>query len=460
MSKILIIEDEENLRKVMKSELEVQGFRVDEAADLKSALRKTIQGIYDIFILDLILPDGNGICLLDKCPEKTAGRTIIITANATIPSVVEAIKKGAYNYLEKPVEPELLLAQLDQIIRLNRIKNGHRTMAAEMASNFTFDDIIFESKKMESVISRAQILAGTNNTILIQGETGVGKEVLSHAIHNHSSRKKEVFMPINCAVIPPELFESELFGFEKGAFTGAVSNYSGRFIQADHGTLFLDEIGELPLAIQAKLLRILEEQCIYRLKSPQPITIDVWLITASNRDLIQEVKAKQFRSDLYYRLQESTITIPPLREREEDILPLFRHFIRVYNHVYHKEVSHISREAEHYLLNHQWQGNIRELKNTVKSIIPFKTTDTIELDDLSSVIVGGTHNPKDKLVTLKEYENDYILKVLKITGFNISRAAEILGITRARLYRKINQFELKDAVEAEKPKPGNRGQCM
>lgn len=449
MIKILVVEDEENLRKVMKSELELQGFRVDEAGNLKSAARKTMVGTYDIFLLDLILPDGSAIYLLDKYREKTAGRTIIITANATIPSVVEAIKKGAYNYLEKPVEQELLLAQLDQIIHLNRIKNGHQSMAAQMASNFTFDDIIFESKKMESVIARAKILSGTNNTILIQGETGCGKEVLSHAIHNHSSRKSKVFMPINCAAIPAELFESELFGFEKGAFTGAVSNYSGRFIQADQGTLFLDEIGELPLPIQAKLLRILEEPCIYPLKSRQPITIDVWLITASNRDLMQEVKAKQFRSDLYYRLQESTITIPPLREREEDILPLFRHFIRVYNHVYHKEVSHISREAENYLLNHRWEGNIRELKNTVKSIIPFKINDTIDVDDLSTTIVGGTHNPNNKLVSLEEYENDYILKVLKITGFNISRAADILGITRARLYRKISQFDLNEAVEEE-----------
>jgi two-component system NtrC family response regulator len=444
--KILIIEDEDNLRKVTKSQLEMQGFRVDEAADMKSAARKTMMGTYDIFILDLMLPDGNGIRLLDKFPEKTNARTLIITANPTIPSVVEAIKKGAYNYLEKPVEPELLISQINKIIEISRLKNGHRSMASEMAANFTFDDIICESKQMESVIARAKILAGTHNTILIQGETGAGKEVLSRAVHNYSPRKKKVFIPINCAAIPPELFESELFGFEKGAFTGAVSNYSGRFIQADKGTLFLDEIGELPLNIQAKLLRILDERCIYRLKSQKPIKVDVWLIIATNRNLMQEVKAKQFRSDLYYRLQESTITIPPLREREEDILPLFRHFIQVYNHVYNKEVSHISREAEHFLLNHRWDGNIRELKNTVKSIIPFKTTDTIELDDLSTVFVGGAQNPRNKLVTLEEYENGYIVKVLKITGFNITRAAAILGITRARLYRKISQFDHKDAV--------------
>ncbi len=447
MIKILIIEDVEQLRKLLKSELTAQGFRVDDAPDMKTAAWKLTQGTYDIFILDLLLPDGNGISLLDKFPEKTMGRTIVITANPSIPGVVESIKKGAYNYLEKPVEPELLTAQINQIIQINRLKNGHRTMSADIASNFTFDDIIHESKTMQAVIARATILAGTDNTILIQGETGVGKEVLSHAIHNYSSRKEKIFMPVNCPAIPQELFESELFGFEKGAFTGAASDYRGRFIQADQGTLFLDEIGELPIHIQAKLLRILDEQHIYRLKSQQPVKINVRLITATNKDLDQEVKTKQFRRDLYYRLQESIIAIPPLRERVEDILPLFRHFIKVFNHVYRKEVSQISREAEHYLLGHRWEGNIRELKNTVKCIIPFKTNNTIELYDLSAAIVGGSSSQKNKLLTLEEYESDYILKVLKVTKFNITRAAEILGITRARLYRKINQLDLLEAVE-------------
>ncbi len=447
MIRVLLVEDVEHLRNLVKAQLEMLGFRVDTAEDLKSAVQKTRQGDYDVFVLDLFLPDGNAIFLLEKFPGKTVSRTIIITANPSIPSVVEAIKKGAYNYLEKPVDPDLLAAQMDKVIELNRLKDEHRSMASEIASNFVFDDIIYESKQMEEVIKRAKILAGTNNTILIQGETGVGKEVLSHALHNYSGRSNKVFMPVNCAAIPPELFESELFGFEKGAFTGAVSNYSGRFMQADKGTLFLDEIGELPLPIQAKLLRILDERRIYPLKSKESAVIDVRLITATNRELIKEVKSRQFRDDLYYRLQESTITIPPLREREEDILPLFRHFVEVFNNVYNKEVSQISRDAEGYILGHRWEGNTRELKNTVKSIIPFKTTDTIELEDLSSAIVAGNDLCKKKIIPLEEYEDDYILKVLKITGFNISRAAESLGITRNRLYRKIDRLNLKDMVE-------------
>lgn len=446
MTKILIVEDIDHLRTMMKIQLEKHGFRTDEAANLASAAQKIRSGAYDVFILDLSLPDGCGIQLLDKFPEKTVSRTIIITADSSIPSVVETIKKGAYSYLEKPVEPDLLMDQIQKVIEFNRLKTEHHALASEIASDFTFDDIIFESKRMKTVISRARVLADTNNTILLQGETGTGKEVLAHAIHHASPRRNAAFVPINCASIPSELFESELFGFEKGAFTGADSTYSGRFIQADKGTLFLDEIGELPLAIQAKLLRILDDRCIYRLKGREPIKVDARLIAATNRDLLQEIKAKQFRSDLYYRLQESLISLPPLREREEDILPLFRHIMNIFNNVYHKNVTRITREAERYLLNYRWDGNIRELKNTVKSIIPFKTTETIEMEDLSASImaVKSEEEGENKLVTLEEYENDYILKVLKITDFNISRAAEILGVTRARIYRRIKQLEINE----------------
>ncbi|NIM12822.1 MAG: AAA domain-containing protein [Candidatus Aminicenantes bacterium] len=270
---------------------------------------------------------------------------------------------------------------------------------------------------------------------------------MAHSIHHRSKRNSEIFLPINCASIPTELFESELFGFEKGAFTGAVDSYSGRFIQANKGTLFLDEIGELPLHIQAKLLRILDERAIYRLKSKKSVKIDVRLIAATNRDLMQEVRSKQFRSDLYYRLKESALTIPPLREREEDILPLIRHFIQVYNRIYNKHVTKISKEAENYFLDYSWEGNVRELKNTVKSIIPFKTNNIIEMDDLSFSIIGGKESRQRKLPTLEEHENEYMRKVLKITGFNITRACEILEISRPRFYRRLKDLQLKDVVE-------------
>ncbi len=448
MIKILVVEDQEDFRELVMHQLMQHDFLVDEAPDLKTASWKIKQGSYDVFILDVKLPDGSSIDLLDRYPEKLDSRSIIITANATIPGVVQAIKKGAFNYLEKPVDEDLLIAQVKKIIEINRLRYEHQSMIAEMTSNFIFDDIIYESKQMEIVINRAKILATTDNTVLIQGETGVGKEVLAHSMHKHSNRKNKIFLPINCASIPNELFESELFGFEKGAFTGAVDSYCGRFIQADNGTLFLDEIGELPLHIQAKLLRILDERAIYRLKSKQPIKIDVRLIASTNRDLLQDVKLKQFRSDLYYRLIESAITIPPLRERVEDILPLTRHFIQVYNQVYNKNVTKISKEAESYFLNYSWEGNVRELKNTIKSIIPFKTKNIIEMDDLSFSIIGGNECREKKLPTLDEYENEYMRRVLKITGFNITRACEILGISRPRFYRRLKDLHLDDIMES------------
>lgn len=447
MVKILLVEDQEDLREILKTQLELQQFLVDEATTLQGAAQKIEHGTYDVIILDLKLPDGTSISLFDSYPQKMASRTIIITANATIPSVVEAIKKGAFNYLEKPVEEELLIAQLRKIVELNRKEDRYRSIESEVGVNYRFEDVIFESKQMEDIISRAKVLARTNNTILIQGETGVGKEVISRAIHNHSLRKDEMFLPVNCASIPTELFESELFGFEKGAFTGAVSSYSGRFIQADKGTLFLDEIGELPLNIQAKLLRILDENVIYQLKSKKALKVDIRLIAATNKNLDDEVNLKQFRSDLYYRLKESSILIPPLRERIEDILPLVHHFIKIYNHIYDKNVTKISKETENYLLNYSWRGNVREIKNTIKSIIPFKKNNTIDLDDLSYSIIEGKEVSEKQLLTLDDHEKKYIIKVLKATGFNITRAAEVLGINRPRLYRKIKFFQLEDTVQ-------------
>lgn len=447
MIKVLVVEDQDDFRELLRLQLEQHDFLVDDAADLKTAAWKIEKGNFDVVILDVKLPDGTSIDLFDRFPQKLVSKTIIVTANATIPGVVNAIKKGAFNYLEKPVEEELMIATVKKIVEINRLRNHHETVIKEVTSDFTFDNIICESPQMKEVLRRAKVLAKTDNTILIEGETGVGKEVLAHSIHNYSNRHEQIFLPLNCASIPSELFESELFGFEKGAFTGAVESYSGRFIQANKGTLFLDEVGELPLPIQAKLLRILDERAIYRLKSKKSIKIDVRLVAATNRELMQEVKSKQFRSDLYYRLKESSIKIPPLRERVEDILPLALHFIQVFNRIYDKNVTKISKEAENYLLNYSWEGNIRELKNAVKSIIPFKTNNTIEMDDLSFSIIGGNEKSSRKLPTLEEYENEYMRKVLKIAGFNITRACEILGISRPRFYRRIKQLQLEDVVE-------------
>ena len=447
MNKILLVEDQAHHRAIVKAQLESHRYAVDEALNLQMAVEKLTRENYDVIVLDLKLPEGNSIQLFDRFPEKLAARTIIITANATIPSVVEAIKKGAFNYLEKPVDEGLLIAQVQKVVQLNQLQNGYHSLKKEVVSNYTFEDIIYKSEQMADIIGRARVLAQTDNTILIQGETGVGKEVIAQSIHNHSHRKNETFLPINCASIPGELFESELFGFEKGAFTGAVSSYSGRFVQANNGTLFLDEIGDLPLTIQGKLLRILDEKVIYQLKSEKALSVNIRLIAATNRNLMEEVELKQFRDDLYYRLKESSLVISPLRERLDDILPLVRHFIEVYNQIYNKSVTGMSKEAENYFLNYPWKGNARELKNTIKSIIPFKKNDTIDLDDLSYSIIEGDKIDKKQFSPLEEHEKNYIRNVLKAAGFNISRAAEILGTNRPRLYRKIKYYRLEETFQ-------------
>jgi DNA-binding NtrC family response regulator len=442
MIKVLVVEDQLHIRESLKALLESHHFLVDTASDLQTAGQKIAEYDFDVVLLDLKLPDGTGIRLFDSYQGKLSGKTIIITANATIPSVVDAIKKGAFNYLEKPVEEDLLIAQVRKIMDLNQLKDNYRSLKREVASDYVFEDIIYQSQKMQDVISRAKVLAETNNTILIQGDTGVGKEVIAQSIHHHSQRKHETFLPVNCASIPSELFESELFGFEKGAFTGAVNSYNGRFIQANNGTLFLDEIGELPLPIQAKLLRILDEKVIYQLKSKKALRVDVRLVAATNKNLEEAVNINHFRGDLFYRLKESSLTIPPLRERVEDILPLVRHFIRVYNQLYDKHVTKISPEAENYFLSYSWKGNVRELKNTIKSMIPFKKNNTIELSDLSYSIAEGKQLEEKRPPTLEEHEKNYIHQTLKATGYNISRTAEILGINRPRLYRRIKYFQL------------------
>ena len=447
MIRILLVEDQPIMMKLLKAQLERHEFIVDQAATFQAAAQKIQSDNYDVILLDLQLPDGNGIELFDRYPGKMASRTIIITANVTVSSVVEAIKKGAFNYLEKPVDEELLAAQVRKIVELNRMERKYQSIKTEVTSNYLFEDIVHASKQMEEIIHRAKILAKTDNAILIQGETGVGKDVLSHSVHNYSLRSSEVFLPINCASIPPELFESELFGFAKGAFTGAVDSYSGRFLQANKGTLFLDEIGELPLHIQAKLLRILDEKVIYPLKSKKALTIDIRLISATNKDLGSEVNLKQFRGDLYYRLRESTIVIPPLRQRPEDILPLINHYIRIYNHIYNKNVVRISKRAENYFMTYSWRGNVRELKNTIKSIIPFKKNDTIDLDDLSYSAIEGKDIKDKRFLSLDEVEKKHILNVLQATNFNISQTAKILGLNRPRLYRKITSLGLEEAMK-------------
>ncbi len=439
---VLLIDDELALRKSLGKLLELRGYKVDEAEDFKTAVKKIRYYDYDIFLLDLKLPDGYGIDLLKKYTSKMEEKTIVMTAHATIPSAVDAIQSGAFYYIEKPLDEELLFIQMEKIKELSLLKEKNLSFKNELLSQHSSDDIIYKSPKMSEVLSTARQFSKTDNTVLILGQTGVGKELMAKFIHKHSARKDKTFLPINCSSIPEQLFESELFGFKKGAFTGASENYSGRFVQADKGTIFLDEIGEIPIHLQAKLLRVLEDESIYQLGNNAPKKIDVRIIAATNKDLWEEVRAERFRKDLYFRLKEAITEIPPLKERKEDIMPLIWHFIGTFNTLFDKKITRITKEAELFLKEYPWEGNVRELKNSIKSIFSLKNTNSITMNDLMISLHDTEKNVKKSTVTLQEYELKYIKEVLELTDFNVKKTAEILDISRARLYRKIKLLDL------------------
>ncbi len=454
-TKILIIEDEIAIRLSLRKLLELKKFQVDTAETIKEAEKKLEYYGYDIYLLDMRLPDGHGMDLLEKFKPKLEEKTIIITAHATISSAVEAVRSGAFYYLEKPLDEELLFIQMDRIMELTHLKEQNLSFKNELLSQHATEDIVFKSEKMERLVALAIKFAQSDTSILLQGNTGVGKEIIAKFIHDRSPRKNHTFLPINCSSIPEQLFESELFGFKKGAFTGASDSYNGRFAQAHKGTLFLDEIGEMPLHLQAKLLRVLEDGMIYQLGNKTPQKVDVRLIAATNKNLRREAEAGRFREDLYFRLKGSMLCIPPLKERKDDILPLVRHFIGVYNELFDKQVNRLTREAEVYLNEYPWDGNVRELKNAVKSVMTLKSDRSISLTDLKIALQDGDKQANKSFLTLQEHELDYIAEVLRLTGFNVKRTSEILDISRSRLYRKI---DLLDEETREKLKLENPGE--
>jgi len=441
-TKVLLIEDELVLRKSLGKLLELKQYEVDEAEDFKTAVKKIRYSNYDIYLLDLKLPDGNGLDLLKAHSSKMEEKTIIMTAYATIPNAVDAIQNGAFYYIEKPLDEELLLIQMEKIKELSRLKEKNLSFKNELTSQHSSENIVYKSWKMAEVLSTARQFSKTDNTVLILGQTGVGKELMAKFIHKNSRRKDKTFLPINCSSIPEQLFESELFGFKKGAFTGATENYTGRFLQADKGTIFLDEICEIPIHLQAKLLRILEDQSIYQLGNNTPIKVDVRILAATNKDLWKEVQVGRFRKDLYFRFKEAVIKIPPLIERKEDIMPLIWHFIGLFNSLFDKKITRITREAELFLKGYPWEGNVRELKNSIKSIFSLKNTNSITINDLMISLHGADEKGKKSCVTLQEHELDYVKEVLELTDFNIKKTAEILDVSRARLYRKIKLLNL------------------
>ncbi len=443
--KILIVDDEIEQRQLLAGFLKKRDFDVETAGSLAEAEKVFSQRGFDVAVLDLRLPDGDGIELLKKLraidPDIGA---VMLTAYATISSAADGIKAGAEEFLEKPVELAQLEAILHRLVERRQIVRENRALTELVRGSFP-DDVVAESPQMKEVLNIVARVAPTDAPVLITGESGTGKELVANLLHRDSLRSKKPFFAINCAAIPETLLESELFGYEPGAFTGAKKRQLGKFELASGGSAFLDEIGDFPPTLQAKILRFLEDGTFYRLGGSEPINPDVRIISATNRDIDEMVKSKEFREDLFYRLNLIRIHIPPLRERPQDLLKLAEIYVEKFAKKHNKAVKGFSDDARDRLLRYEWRGNVRELRNTIERAVILTRTEYISGKSMPQQ-VGGEEIveifTEKSLRTLAEVEREHIENVLRYCNFNQSEAAKILGIHRNTLRNKIKEYEI------------------
>jgi two-component system, NtrC family, response regulator AtoC len=447
MNSVLVIDDERNIRSLVSRVLGQDNIEVHTAGSGKEGLDLSDQVEPDLALVDLRLPDIDGIQVLRELRARHPQMAVImITAFGHIESVVLAMKNGATDYLEKPFQHlEKLRISVTRALDEVKARREITRLQGLQEGKYRTNQIVGEStstRRLREVIT--QLAQSEAHTILVQGESGTGKELVARGLHYESVRRNSPFMEVNCAAITETLFESELFGHEKGAFTDAKSTKKGLMELADGGTLFLDEVGEIPIASQAKLLRCLQERTFKRVGGTRDLKVDVRVIAATNRSLEIMVKEGKFREDLFYRLNVIPLTIPPLRERREDILPLARHFLVEANSTFHKAVKRLATETESLLLAYGWPGNVRELKNLIERLVILSTADAIEADQLPVPFSPGTDSllveetPKEPR-TLEAVEKAYILKILRQANGNKSEAAKILGITRQTLRKKLTE---------------------
>ena len=447
MNSVLVIDDERNIRTLVSRVLGQDNIEVHMAGTGKEGLELADQVDPDLALVDLRLPDVDGIQVLrDLRTKHPQTAVIMITAFGHIESVVAAMKNGATDYLEKPFQHlEKLRISVSRALEEVKARREINRLQGLEEGKYRTSQIIGEAaptRRLREVIT--QLAQSEAHTILVQGESGTGKELVARGLHFESNRRNSPFMEVNCAAITETLFESELFGHEKGAFTDAKSTKKGLMELADGGTLFLDEVGEIPVASQAKLLRCLQERTFKRVGGTRDIKVDVRVTAATNRSLEGMVKEGKFREDLFYRLNVIPLTIPPLRDRREDILLLGRHFLSEANNTFHKAVKRLAPETETLLLSYGWPGNVRELKNLIERLVILSTGDTIEADQLPMPVTGDVETPAPEEVsreprTLASVEKSYILKVLRQVNGNKSEAAKILGITRQTLRKKLTE---------------------
>ncbi len=451
METILVVEDKESMAEMLKETLEAEGYKVISASDGTEGINYLKEGKIDLVLTDLKVPKKNGIAILKTSKEENPlVPVIIMTAFGSVETAVAAMKEGAFDFITKPFDTDHLLMLIRRALETQRLLTENILLKEEVALKFGLPRIIGRSENILNVAQIVQRVAPTKTTVLLIGESGTGKELFARAIHNLSNRKHYPFVPINCAAIPRGLLESELFGHEKGSFTGADAKKLGKFELADKGTIFLDEIGDMELIIQSKLLRAIEEGDIERVGAVKAINVDVRIVAASNRDLEKAVEEKKFREDLYYRLNVFPIRIPPLRERKEDISLLIEYFINKYCHEIKTPVKSISRESLDMLMNYHWKGNVRELENAIERALILCDGDVITPEHFTlskqfgpgsagTRVVDGTLEAVAK-EALRAAETERIRSALKETRGNKSRAAEILQVSYKTLLTKIKEY--------------------
>ena len=446
MDNILVVDDDRNILNVIQMRLEAEGYRVYKALNSIQALTILQDAAVDLALVDLRLNDEDGIEVMGKIHQTYADLPVIIlTAHGSINSAVDAMKKGAANYLTKPFNYQELQLQIKNCLEKSQLTKEVSTLRNICGVQFGFKNIIGKSEGMKRVLEQVAQAAETDSNVHIEGESGTGKELIAKSLHLSGPRKKGPFVAINCAAIPENLLESELFGYKKGAFSGAVSDKKGLFVQAHSGSFFMDEISEMPLAMQSKLLRVLEEREVFPLGGSQTIKVDTRIITASNKNLEQEVDTKNFREDLYYRIHVIRIQLPPLRERRDDIPLLAKHFLKKYSTEMGKDIVGITSQALQKLLRHNWPGNVRELENTIESAVALAGENQIGAD----LILPKCELDNDCIKPLKEARDDfmknYLLQLIESTQGNISQAAKLAGKYRADLYELMRRYKLDPA---------------
>jgi two-component system nitrogen regulation response regulator NtrX len=442
MHNILIVDDEPGIQQSLKGVLEDEGYKVAVADSGETCLATLRNAGFDLVLLDVWLPGMDGLETLQKVRDlENAPEVIMISGHGTIETAVRATKLGAYDFLEKPLSIDRTLVLVKNAIDAKRLRQENRDLKRQLTPRSV---IVGESVPMKALRQQIALMAATNGRVLIFGESGTGKELVAHAIHAQSLRNDEMFVEVNCAAIPEDLIESELFGHRMGSFSGAATDKEGKFQKAHGGTLFLDEIGDMSLKTQSKVLRTLDEQRFTPVGSEEPITVDARVIASTNKDLEEEISIGNFREDLFYRLNVIPFSVPPLRERKEDVPLLARHFLKEFSATYGRRPREITDDAVDTLMRYSWPGNVRELRNVIERIVIMNpTTSKFDRKHLPPLVHrdGSRRTSTPEFSTLHQaraaYERDYILKKLDENHGNVSRTAEVLGLERSHLYRKM-----------------------